>query len=75
MVSDLLPGVRTKEGYMKYTLTHPDGTHEELDEEDLIDVVNQRYRAGMDADELRVLEFGGMIVNVEDGRNTWSVSR
>ena len=59
----------------KYTLTHPDGTREELDEEDLIDVVNQRYRAGMDADELLILEYGGMIVNVEDGRNTWSISR
>jgi hypothetical protein len=60
---------------MKYTLTHPDGTREELDEEDLIDVVNQRYRADMDADELLILEYGGMIVNVEDGRNTWSISR
>ena len=59
----------------KYTLTHPDGTREELDEEDLIDVVNQRYRADMDADELLILEYGGMIVNVEDGRNTWSISR
>jgi len=59
----------------KYTLTHPDGTREELEEEDLIDVVNQRYRADMDADELLVLEYGGMIVNVEDGRNTWSISR
>jgi hypothetical protein len=58
----------------KYTLTHPDGTREELEEEDLIDVVNQRYRAGMDADELLILEYGGMIVNVEDGRNTWSIS-
>ena len=60
---------------MKYTLTHPDGTREELEEEDLIEVVNQRYRADMDADELLILEYGGMIVNVEDGRNTWSVSR
>jgi len=60
---------------MKYTLTHPDGTREELDEEDLIDVVNQRYRADMDADELLILEYGGMIVNVEYGRNTWSISR
>lgn len=59
----------------KYTLTHPDGTREELDEEDLIEVVNQRYRADMDADELLILEYGGMIVNVEDGRNTWSISR
>jgi hypothetical protein len=59
----------------KYTLTHPDGTREELDEDDLIDVVNQRYRADMDADELLILEYGGMIVNVEDGRNTWSISR
>jgi len=59
----------------KYTLTHPDGTREELEEEDLIEVVNQRYRADMDADELLILEYGGMIVNVEDGRNTWSVSR
>jgi hypothetical protein len=59
----------------KYTLTHPDGTREELEEEDLIDVVNQRYRADMDADELLILEYGGMIVNVEDGRNTWSISR
>lgn len=60
---------------MKYTLTHPDGTREELDEEDLIEVVNQRYRADMDADELLILEYGGMIVNVENGRNTWSISR
>jgi len=60
---------------MKYTLTHPDGTREELDEEDLIEVVNQRYRADMDADELLILEYGGMIVNVEYGRNTWSISR
>lgn len=60
---------------MKYTLTHPDGTREELDEEDLIDVVNQRYRADMDADELLILEYGGMIVNVENGRDTWSISR
>jgi hypothetical protein len=59
----------------KYTLTHPDGTREELEEEDIIDVVNQRYRADMDADELLILEYGGMIVNVEDGRNTWSISR
>ena len=59
----------------KDTLTHPDGTREELEEEDLIDVVNQRYRAGMDADELLILEYGGMIVNVEGGRNTWSISR
>jgi hypothetical protein len=59
----------------KYTLMHPDGTREELEEEDLIDVVNQRYRADMDADELLILEYGGMIVNVEDGRNTWSISR
>jgi hypothetical protein len=59
----------------KYTLTHPDGTREELEEEDLIDVVNQRYRADMDADELLILEYGGMIVNVEDGQNTWSISR
>jgi hypothetical protein len=60
---------------MRYTLTHPDGTREELDEDDLIEVVNQRYRADMDADELLILEYGGMIVNVEDGRNTWSISR
>lgn len=59
----------------KYTLTHPDGTREELEEEDIIEVVNQRYRADMDADELLILEYGGMIVNVEDGRNTWSISR
>lgn len=55
---------------MKYTLTHPDGTREELEKDELIEVVNQRYRAGMDADELLILEYGGMIVNVEDGRNT-----
>jgi hypothetical protein len=59
---------------MKYTLTHPDGTREELEEDELIEVVNQRYRAGMDADELLILEYGGMIVNVEYGRNTWSIS-
>lgn len=62
---------------MKYTLTHPDGTREELEEEDLIEAVNQRYRAGLTSDELRTLDLSsaGVMICVEDGRNTWSISR
>ena len=61
----------------KYTLSHPDGTREELEEEDLIEAVNQRYRAGLTSDDLRALDLSsaGVMICVEDGRDTWSISR
>jgi hypothetical protein len=59
-----------------YTLIHADGSKEhDLTAEDVIGIVNKRYRADMNANELSLLKRGMTLNVVEDGRNTWSVSR
>jgi hypothetical protein len=60
----------------RYTLIHADGSKEhDLTAEDVIGIVNKRYRADMNANELSLLKRGMTLNVVEDGRNTWSVSR
>jgi hypothetical protein len=60
----------------RYTLIHADGSKEhDLTAEDVVEIVNKRYRADMNANELSLLKRGMTLNVVEDGRNTWSVSR
>jgi hypothetical protein len=60
----------------RYTLIHADGSKEhDLTAEDVVEIVNKRYRADMNASELSLLKRGMTLNVVEDGRNTWSISR
>jgi hypothetical protein len=57
-----------------YTLIHADGSKEhDLTAEDVIGIVNKRYRADMNANELSLLKRGMTLNVVEDGHNTYKI--
>lgn len=58
----------------RYTLIHADGSKEhDLTAEDLVETVNKRYRADMNANELSLLKRGMTLNVVEDCRNTYKI--
>jgi hypothetical protein len=58
----------------RYTLIHADGSKErDLTAEDVAEIVNKRYRADMNANELSLLKRGMTLNVVEDGHNTYKI--
>lgn len=57
-----------------YALIHADGSKEcDLTAEDVVEIVNKRYRADMNANELSLLKRGMTLNVVEDGHNTYKI--
>ena len=58
----------------RYTLIHADDSKEcDLTAEDVVEIVNKRYRADMNANELSLLKRGMTLNVVEDGHNTYKI--
>jgi hypothetical protein len=58
----------------RYTLIHADGSKErDLTAEEVVEIVNKRYRADMNANELSLLKRGMTLNVVEDGHNTYKI--
>jgi hypothetical protein len=55
-------------------LIHADGSKEcDLTAEDVVEIVNKRYRADMNANELSLLKRGMTLNVIEDGHNTYKI--
>lgn len=58
----------------RYTLIHADGSKEcDLTAEGVVEIINKRYRADMNANELSFLKRGMTLNVVEDGHNTYKI--
>ena len=58
----------------RYTLIHADGSKEhDLTAEDVVEIVNKRYRAEITVADITMIEPWSYLVVVEDGRDALKI--